>query len=108
MKRDNFAFLIDQKLGEVPGNLLRLALLTVIELTLAAQEAIEFTCLLAINILLCQDWALEIFVKGELTNICRSAGLLATELIARYGNYFETLLIKLPMQLNHLFVVQIS
>ena len=50
MERDDLAFFIAQKLGEVPGDLLRLALLGVVELTLAAQIAIKFTCLLTINV----------------------------------------------------------
>ena len=79
MERDNLAFFIAQKLGEVPGDLLRLALLGVVELTLAAQIAIKFTCLLAINVRFGQDRGLEIVVKDELTNFSRVAGLLATE-----------------------------
>ena len=108
MERDDLALFIAQKLGEVPRDLLRLLYLTVIKRALAAQISVELTCFRTIYIRLCQDRGLEILVKDKLTNLCRGARLLTTELIARYGNYFETLLIILPMQLNHFFVVQIG
>ena len=108
MKRNDLAFGVAQKLGEIPGYLLSLASLTVIEGALAAQVAIKFACLRSIDFRFGQDGELDIISKDKLSNLCRGSRLLASKLIARYGNYFQTLLIILPMQLNHLFVVQIG
>jgi len=98
---NNFALLIDDKLGKVPGNIFGNLLFLVVQLTVLLKESVNLVGVLAVNIALLEEGELGTpSVRSVLLNVLIGVRLLSTELVAREREHLESLAGVLLVKLN--------
>ena len=102
----DLAIRVDDELSEVPRDKLSLVLVFQIQLTLGAEEAVDWVGVLPIDVDFGEHGELDVVgAGGPFFDFSLGARLLATKLIAREGEDLEALPLVLLMELNHFFVV---